>query len=74
MATMFAIGDDVLSQKTGHIGKVVGYGHEMVNGVYLPTIKVLIAESLKSGKKAFVEEDLHSTWVQPQAASTLSSK
>jgi hypothetical protein len=46
----------------------------MVNGVYLPTIKVLIAESLKSGKKAFVEEDLHSTWVQPQAASALSSK
>ena len=71
---MFAIGDDVFSQKTGHIGKVVGYGHEMVNGVYLPTIKVLIAESLKSGKKAFVEEDLHSTWVQPQSASALSSK
>ena len=71
---MFAIGNDVLSQKTGNIGKVVGYGHEMVNGVYLPTIKVLIAESLKSGKKAFVEEDLHSAWIQQQAASALSSK
>lgn len=71
---MFAIGDDVLSQKTGHFGKVVGYGHEMVNGVYLPTIKVLIAESLKSGKKAFVEEDLHSAWIQQQAATALSAK
>lgn len=71
---MFAIGDDVLNQKTGHTGKVVGYGHEMVDGVYLPTIKVLIAEDLNTGKKAFVEEDLHSTWIQRQAVSNLSPK
>lgn len=71
---MFAIGDNVLSQKTGHLGKVIGYGHEMVNGVYLPTIKVLIAEGLKLRRKAFVEEDLHSTWIQRQAVSPLSPK
>ncbi|MBD1831356.1 hypothetical protein H6F74_19345 [Trichocoleus sp. FACHB-90] len=71
---MFDIGTDVVNQKTGHIGKVIGYGHEMVNGVYSPTLKVLLSEALNPGKKGFIEEDLHSAWTQWEEAKNLSIK
>jgi len=31
---MFKVGDCVLHQKTGHSGKVVGYGHQILDSVY----------------------------------------
>ena len=72
---MFAIGDYVFNQKTEHVRKVIGYGHQIHNGVYTPTLKVLVAQALNSRKKGFVEEDLHSMWAQwPEAAIPNSNK
>jgi hypothetical protein len=59
---MLTLGDYVLSQKTGHIGKVIGYGHQILKDGYMPTLKVLVASSADSCKRKFVEEDLHSAW------------
>ena len=61
---MFSIGEYVLHQKTGHIGKVMGYGHEILNGVYTTTLKVLVDYAETSGKRGVVEEDLYSAWVK----------
>ena len=61
---MFRIGEYVLHQKTGHIGKVIGYGHEILNGVYTTTLKVLVDYAETSGKRGVVEEDLYSAWVK----------
>ncbi|MBH8574604.1 hypothetical protein I8752_16555 [Nostocaceae cyanobacterium CENA369] len=59
---MFAIGDYVLNQKTGHLGKVVGYGHQINNSVSIVTLKVLVAESANSQKREYVVEDRISAW------------
>jgi hypothetical protein len=40
---MFNIGEQVLNLKTGNIGRVIGYGHEVIDSGYIPTLKVLIA-------------------------------
>ncbi|MDZ4877048.1 MAG: hypothetical protein CLLPBCKN_006483 [Chroococcidiopsis cubana SAG 39.79] len=61
---MFSIGDYVLHQKTGHIGKVIGYGHEILNDVYTTTLKVLVDYAETTGKRGVVEEDLYSAWVK----------
>jgi hypothetical protein len=61
---MFNIGDRVFNQKTGHIGKVTGYGHQMLKVGYTSTIKVLVAKGQIPGKAVFVEEDLYSAWKQ----------
>ncbi len=61
---MFNIGDRVFNQKTGHIGKVAGYGHNMLKDGYTSTLKVLIAKGQIPGKAVFVEEDLYSVWLQ----------
>ena len=61
---MLNIGDRVFKQKTGHIGKVIGYGHQMLKVGYTLTIKVLIAKGQISGKAVFMEEDLYSAWSQ----------
>ncbi len=37
---MFKIGDRVQHKKTGEVGTVVGYGHQMVDNCYSSTIKV----------------------------------
>lgn len=62
--TMFNIGDRVSNQKTGHIGKVIGYGHQMLKIGYTSTLKVLVAKDQISGKAVFVEEDLYFVWRQ----------
>jgi len=61
---MFNIGDRVFNQKTGHIGKVIGYGHQMLKIGYTSTLKVLVAKGQIPGKAVFVEEDLYSAWRQ----------
>lgn len=61
---MFSIGEYVLNQKTGHIGKVVGYGHQILNDVYITTLKVLVDYSEAQGKRGVVKEDLCSAWVK----------
>lgn len=61
---MFNIGDRVFNQKTGHIGKVIGYGHQMLKIGYTSTLKVLVAKGQIPGKAVAVEEDLYSAWSQ----------
>jgi len=57
---MLRVRDVVLHQKTGQSGIVIGYGHQILDGVYLPTLIVQLAE--KGHQKRFVEE-LSSEWM-----------
>jgi hypothetical protein len=59
---MFTINDYVINQQTGHLGKVIGYGHQFINNVYTVTLKVLVAESANSQKRIYVVEDEISAW------------
>lgn len=68
---MFSIGDRVLNPKTGHIGTVIGYGHQMLKIGYTSTLKVLVAKGQIPGKAVVVEEDLYSTWRQWSSAAPL---
>ena len=61
---MFSIGEYVLHKKTGRIGKVIGYGHEILNDVYTTTVQVLVDCAEATGKRRIVEEDLYSAWVK----------
>jgi len=58
---MLRVGDVVLHQKTGQSGIVIGYGHQILDGVYLPTLIVQLAEKRRS-QRIFVE-DLSSEWM-----------
>jgi hypothetical protein len=58
----FTIGDYVLNQQTGHLGKVIGYGHKVINNIQIVTLKVLVAESANSEKREFIVEDKISAW------------
>ena len=59
---MVQVGDNVLHQQNGYSGKVIGYGHEIRNGVYLPTLKVRVVQGKDQNHKGFIEEDLSSAW------------
>lgn len=59
---MFTFGDYVLNQQTGHLGKVIGYGHQCINNIQTVTLKVLVAETTNSHKYEFVVEDKISAW------------
>ncbi len=50
------IGDRVLNQKTQYFGKVVGYGHEIVNGAYMSTVIVRVAGNTSMSVKTVVED------------------
>jgi hypothetical protein len=64
METMFSIGDLVQNQRTGNIGKVVGYGYEIFEGTHSTTLKVLIRLANNSRKKKVIEEDVYLAWVK----------
>ncbi len=64
MGIRFSSGERGLNRLSGKVGKVIGYGHEIVNGGYTPTVKVLIARVKNSGRTAAVEEDLYLNWTQ----------
>ncbi len=70
---MVNIGDSVLHKRTGRSGKVFGYGYQMVNNTYLPTLIVRVVEAASLSQKSFVE-DLSSAWILEQEASRLSAK
>ncbi len=70
--TMLNIGDCVLHKQTGRSGKVFGYGYQMVNSAYLPTLIVRVAEAASLSQKSFVE-DLSSSWMLVEEASQLSA-
>lgn len=61
---MLRIGDLAVHQQTGEFGKVIGYGHEMLNNVYQTTLKVLITNLKGSDKSSLIKEDLCSAWTQ----------
>ena len=65
---MFNIGDYVQHQKTGQLGKVIGYGHQILNSGFTTTLKVLVEQAENSRHKGFVVEDLYSAWTQWQGA------
>jgi hypothetical protein len=59
---MFNLDDFALHQTFGCVGKVIGYGHQMLDSVYLPTIKVrLVKGEVDLG--GFLE-DVASAWVR----------
>lgn len=39
---MFQVGDCVQHQQSRCFGKVIGYGHQMLDGVFLPILKVRV--------------------------------
>ncbi len=57
---MLTIGDSARSLKSGKFGKVIGYGHQIMNDVYQTTLKVLIIDA--KGYIDRIEEDLPSAW------------
>ncbi len=61
---MFYFGDYVQNQKTGNVGKVIGYGRKNLNNSHTSTVKVLVIGAADSDKRGFVEEDSHSAWTQ----------
>jgi hypothetical protein len=60
---MLEIGDYARHQVTGLIGQVVGYGHEVVQGVYVTTLKVREISNGSSDRSRFIE-DVYSEWVR----------
>jgi hypothetical protein len=61
---MFHIGDYVVNQNTGYLGKVIGYGHQIINNVYTTSVKVLVTQAENSQQRGFVVEDLVSAWTR----------
>lgn len=57
---MFQLNDYAQHQASGRIGRVIGFGHQMLDSVYLPTLKVRIAEG--NTLSSFLE-DVSSAWV-----------
>jgi hypothetical protein len=64
---MLTVGDSAIHEKTGELGIVVGYGHELVDNAYQTTLKVLISNQ-NNGDEAnsIVKEDLYSAWKKTQ--------
>ncbi|MBW4607072.1 MAG: hypothetical protein KME22_07570 [Hassallia sp. WJT32-NPBG1] len=58
---MFTIDEPVINQTTGQLGKVIGYGHQIINNVYTVTLKVLVAQPANANK-VLVVEDAISAW------------
>ena len=59
------IGDFVIHRKTRRIGKVVGYGHQIVDAVYPATLIVRNIKGMGLNRKKIVE-DLTTAWLQAQ--------
>ncbi|MBD2460512.1 hypothetical protein H6G89_05585 [Oscillatoria sp. FACHB-1407] len=59
---MLNLDDYAVHQTTGYVGKVMGYGHQMLDGTYQPTLIVrLVKGAINQG--GFLE-DIASAWVQ----------
>lgn len=61
MKNLLNVGDYALHKITGKLGQVVAHGHEMIDSVYLPTLKVEVINETGLRQKTFVE-DLTSKW------------
>jgi hypothetical protein len=65
---MLNIGDYVRHQITGQIGQVIGYGHQILQGVYLTTLKVRASNSQGIDNQSKFIEDVYSEWVLAEPA------
>lgn len=70
---MFNIGDRVIHKTTKNIGQVFGYGHRVIDGIYLPTLLVRVIEGTKLYPKGFIE-DLSSEWMPLEKTKTKNSR
>jgi hypothetical protein len=61
---MSNIGDYVQHEKTRQCGKVIGYGHQILNSVYLPTLIVRVVSTDGVERRGFIEEDVSSVWMR----------
>jgi hypothetical protein len=60
---VFNLEDYARHQTSGCMGKVVGYGHKILDSVYLPTLKVQVVKDKELEQGAFLE-DVSSAWVR----------
>ncbi len=60
---MLIVNDKAFHQRTGKMGRVIGYGHQMVNGYELRTLKVRVNEGLAAHEMHSIVEDLASRWM-----------
>ncbi|MEC4814574.1 MAG: hypothetical protein SAK29_15055 [Scytonema sp. PMC 1069.18] len=67
---MLKVGDYAQHQITGQVGTVIGYGHEVLRGVYLTTLKVRAFDNNESPNKSKFVEDVYSAWVLTQVRET----
>ncbi|MEH1970976.1 MULTISPECIES: hypothetical protein [unclassified Nostoc] len=65
---MLNIGDYALHQRTGQIGQVFGYGHQVMDGVYITTLKVRVSKHKATSRQSRFIEDAYSTWTQTEEA------
>ncbi|MBH8572367.1 hypothetical protein I8752_04820 [Nostocaceae cyanobacterium CENA369] len=63
---MLSIGDYALHQKTGQLGQVFGYGHQIINGAYFTTLKVMLTTYQGNDDRSRFVEDVYSTWSKAQ--------
>jgi hypothetical protein len=63
---MFNIGDVVQHHETGQNGQVIGYGHQIVNGVYLSTLRVHILQT--ESDRWQIKEDIYLAWTSVTTA------
>jgi hypothetical protein len=68
---MHNIGDRLQHKKSGNIGKVVAYGHWIINDVYLTTLKVLLDK--ETGETNIVE-DVVTEWIHLEDYDNQSSR
>ncbi|MCG6134463.1 MAG: hypothetical protein MET45_07335 [Nostoc sp. LLA-1] len=59
---MLNIGDYALHQKTGLVGQVLGYGHQVMNGTYVTTLKVRLRKQRGTRRYRRFIEDVYTTW------------
>lgn len=59
---MLRIGDFVQHKQTNLSGVVIGYGHQIIDEVYLPTLVVHLDRNPAFSRKGIVE-DLTSNWL-----------
>jgi hypothetical protein len=60
---MFKTEDYVLHRRFRYAGTVTGYGQRLVDGNYMPTLKVRLSSSVMDSQGIIVE-DLTSRWIR----------
>ncbi|WP_017652642.1 hypothetical protein [Fortiea contorta] len=53
---------DVQYPITGQIGTVFGYGHQVMHGMYLTTLKVKVTKNKGTRRSSKFIEDTYNTW------------